>query len=118
MRMDDIVNDTISRQVAIKAADSIIERDTSGNNDVVKAMTAWKEYIEALPPAQPERDIPKKPNETTDRTWGIPKKQAVCPNCDAYLGMIHFISENGKTKVTYCESCGQAINWEGWDFDE
>lgn len=54
MRMDDIVNDTISRQVAIKAADSIIERDTSGNNDVVKAMTAWKEYIEALPPAQPE----------------------------------------------------------------
>ena len=53
MRMDDIVNDTISRQVAIKAADSIIERDTSGNNDVVKAMTAWKEYIEALPPAQP-----------------------------------------------------------------
>lgn len=52
MRMDDIVNDTISRQEAIKAADSIIERDKSGNNDVVKAMTAWKEYIKELPPAQ------------------------------------------------------------------
>ena len=32
--------DTISRQTAIDAADNIIERDTSGNNDVVKAMTA------------------------------------------------------------------------------
>ena len=47
------LNDLISRQAAIKAADSIIERDTSGNNDVVKAMTAWKEYIVALPSAQP-----------------------------------------------------------------
>ena len=47
------MNDLISRQAAIKAADSIIERDTSGNNDVVKAMTAWKEYIKALPPTQP-----------------------------------------------------------------
>ena len=47
------MSDMIDRQAAIKAADSIIERDTSGNNDVVKAMTAWKEYIEALPSAQP-----------------------------------------------------------------
>ena len=48
------MSDTISRQAAIEAADSIIERDTSGNNDVVKAMTAWKEYIKALPSAQPD----------------------------------------------------------------
>ncbi len=47
------MSDPIDRQAAIKAADSIIERDTSGNNDVVKAMTAWKEYIAALPSAQP-----------------------------------------------------------------
>lgn len=46
--------DCISRQAAIKAADSIIERDISGNNDVVKAMNAWKEYIKGLPPAQSE----------------------------------------------------------------
>jgi len=49
------VGDIISRQVAIDAADKIIERDTSGNNDVVKAMTAWKMYVKALPSAQPER---------------------------------------------------------------
>ena len=48
------VGDIISRQVAIDAADKIIERDTSGNNDVVKAMTAWKMYVESLPPAQPD----------------------------------------------------------------
>lgn len=69
-------------------------------------------------PSKPDRDIPKKPNETTDRAWGILRKQAVCPNCDAYLGMFHFIYTNDKTKVTYCESCGQAIDWEGWEDHE
>ena len=48
------MNDLISRQAAIDAADKIIERDTSGNNDVVKAMTAWKTYVEGLPSVQPE----------------------------------------------------------------
>lgn len=65
-----------------------------------------------------DRDIPKKPNETTDKSWGIPNRQAVCPNCDSYLGIIHFISKDAKLKVTYCESCGQAIDWEGWEEDE
>ena len=57
--------DLISRQAAIDAADKIIERDTSGNNDVVKAMTAWKMYVEALPSVQSDhiaevskKDIP------------------------------------------------------------
>lgn len=68
--------------------------------------------------AQPDRDIPKKPNETTDRSWGIPHRQAVCPNCDSYLGTIHFICEGDKRKVTFCESCGQAVDWEGWEEDE
>lgn len=48
------MSDCISRQAAIDGADAIIARDTSGNNDVVKAMTAWKRYVEALPSAQPE----------------------------------------------------------------
>lgn len=45
----------ISRQAAIDAADSIIARDTSGENAVVEAMKAWKHCIEGLPSAQPER---------------------------------------------------------------
>ena len=82
-----------------------------------------REYIsenvkdDHLPSAEPERDIPVKPDETIDRAWGIPNRQAVCLNCDCYLGMVQFLN-GGKRKVTYCESCGQAIDWEGWEEDE
>lgn len=48
------MDDLISRQAAIDGADKIIERDTSDNNDVVKAMIAWKEWIKGLPSAQPD----------------------------------------------------------------
>lgn len=51
-------SDLIYRKAAIDAADEIIARDESGNNDVVKALRAWKAYIKALPAAQPDqRDI-------------------------------------------------------------
>lgn len=76
-----------------------------------------KDRLERLPAARLERDIPIKPKETTDRTWGIPARQAVCPKCDSYLSNVVFVGD-GKcvTKcVTYCENCGQAIDWEGWD---
>jgi len=64
-----------------------------------------------------KKQIPIKPNVTIDRAWGIPTKQPVCPKCDIYLGVVEFLSENGK-KVTYCDTCGQAIDWEGWEWDE
>ena len=38
--------------------------------------------VNMQPTIQPERDIPVKPNETTDIAWGIPHRQAVCPKCD------------------------------------
>ena len=68
--------------------------------------------------AQPERDIPIKPIETTDNAWGIPHKQAVCPKCDYYLSHISFLGDYKGKRITYCETCGQAIDWEGWDWDE
>ena len=102
----EIVGDVIGRQAAIE-----IVRKAKDKSEAHRMLVQ-------LPSAQSDRDIPKKPNETTDKAWGIPRKQAVCPNCDSYLGMVHFISENGNTKVTYCESCGQAIDWEGWEDDE
>ena len=46
--------DTISRQAAIDAANKVIERDTSGNNDVVNAMIAWSAYIKSLPSVKPQ----------------------------------------------------------------
>lgn len=74
--------------------------------------------IQQLPSVQPERDKPMKPIETTDRAWGIPKKQAVCPKCEYYLGHVSFLGDYKGKRITYCETCGQAIDWEGWDFDE
>lgn len=75
------------------------------------------EELRKLPAAQLERDIPIKPKETTDRAWGIPHKQAVCPKCDYYLGHIAFLGDYKGKRVTYCETCGQAIDWEGWEFE-
>ena len=72
----------------------------------------------AFASAQPDRDIPLKPIETTDKAWGIPSRQAVCPKCDYYLGHIAFLGDYKGKRITYCETCGQAINWEGWEWDE
>lgn len=71
-----------------------------------------------LPSVQLERDIPKKPKEIMDSTWGIHKKQAACPECDYYLGYVAFLGGRKGKRITYCETCGQAIDWEGWNFDE
>lgn len=61
-----------------------------------------------------EKQIPKKPNKTIDSSWGIKKEVHVCPVCDYYLTEVHFIApkkiESNK-KITYCEICGQAIDW-------
>jgi len=73
--------------------------------------------VNMQPTIQPERDIPVKPNETTDTTWGIPRRQAVCPKCDCYLVDVLFLVNRKDRKVTYCDTCGQAIDWEGWDSD-
>lgn len=81
------------------------------------ALMAYKEQLEYLPAAVPERDTPIKPKETTDRAWGIPPKQAVCPKCDYYLGHVAYLGDYKGKRVTYCETCGQAIDWEGWEYE-
>ena len=61
-----------------------------------------------------EKQIPKKPNKTIESSWGIQKEAHTCPVCDYYLTEVHFIEpqkiESNK-KITYCETCGQAIDW-------
>ena len=70
---------------------------------------ANKMAIQAL-----EKQIPKKPNKTIDSSWGTQKEAHTCPVCDYYLTEVHFIEpqkiESNK-KITYCETCGQAIDW-------
>ena len=74
-----------------------------------KRADALEMAIQAL-----EKQIPKKPNKTIDSSWGIKKEVHVCPACDYYLTEVHFIEpqkiESNK-KITYCETCGQAIDW-------
>ncbi len=72
---------------------------------------AFKKAEEAL-----DKQIPKKPNSGVDRTWGTPEKEAVCPVCDYVLGHWEFIGD--VEKITYCEHCGQAIDWEGWKWTD
>ena len=86
-------------------------------NCYTKLMRESAKLLE-MPSAQSERDIPVKPIETTDKAWGIPNKQAVCPKCDYYLSHISFLGDYKGKRITYCETCGQAIDWEGWDWDE
>jgi len=65
--------------------------------------------VEAL-----EKQTPRKPHKSIDRSWGVMKNANVCPCCDYYLGSYAFIELGdvaGKNMVTYCETCGQAIDW-------
>ena len=111
--------DTIYRQDAIDAIKNI--KAITGTSDdeilLIDKAQAQTELI-MLPFAEIERDIPIKPIETHDKAWGIPLKQAVCPKCDCYLGHVAFLGDYKGKRITYCETCGQAIDWEGWDFDE
>ena len=82
--------DAISRQAAIDGANAIIARDTSGNNDVVKAMTAWKSYVEGLPPVTPAEKAGQwiyegyyKCSECGKTTYS--HKTNYCPNCGAKM---------------------------------
>ena len=123
------MHDLIDRQAAIDALDVLCQEHRykiPGKRETYSPYNeAWQDAlgrvenaIGNLPSAQPERDIPIKPKETTDRTWGIQSRQAVCPKCDYYLSNFVFLGDGKGKRVTYCEHCGQAIDWEGWDVDE
>ena len=114
---DTNVGDTIYRQAAIEVIDKIFPADPMRNDytqGIACGAALATEYIKQMPSAQPERDTPRKPTETTSRMWGIREKEPVCPKCGYYLGHWRFLGK----RITYCEHCGQAIDWEGWDFDE
>lgn len=85
--------DAISRQAAIDAANKVIERDTSGNNDVVNAMIAWSAYIKSLPPVAPQ----SKTGHWIVHDHGLDAKYYQCSIC---LGFDR--GEKGK----YCKWCG------------
>lgn len=104
------MSDLISRQAAKDALNKGLFKE-----EWDKALI--KKMLEDLPSAE-KRDIPLRPIEITDNTWGIPARQPVCPRCDYYLGRIVFLGDSRGKRITYCETCGQAIDWEGWLLNE
>lgn len=114
-RQATVSSDCISRQ---DICDWLNEMEKYGRKEDAHGYHNTCAYIAQLPPTQLDRDIPKKPREIMDNTWGIHKKQAVCPKCDYYLGHVSFLGDYKGKRITYCETCGQAIDWEGWTFDE
>ena len=71
--------------------------------------------------AQSDRDIPIKPAEETETYWGRCVRAAVCPKCDYHLGRVYFLSDGhdiGVRKISYCETCGQAIDWSEWEDED
>ena len=72
--------------------------------------------LKAVPSAQSDRDIPRKPIEGCSLSGRKKVKEATCRNCNFFLSHYRFYGE-GK-RITYCEHCGQAIDWEGWEWDD
>ena len=87
------MSDLISRQAAIEAADAIIARDTSGNNTVVNAMIAWREYIKHLQHAQPKRG-----------KWILDGHHVRCDQCGMY--MCNTDREGDPIPRFFCPNCG------------
>ena len=85
--------DAISRQAAIDAANKVIERDTSGNNDVVNAMIAWSAYIKSLPPVAPQ----SKTGHWIVHDHGLDAKYYQCSICKGF---------DRDKKRKYCKWCG------------
>ncbi len=84
------------------------KRDVLADSDIDKAFDM---AIEAL-----RKQIPMKVETDIDRSWGIYKTVPACPSCGSFLQIVDFIGD-GK-KISYCDSCGQAVNWEEWKYDD
>lgn len=87
-------------------------------SDYCEALSDWRQYrkIGTLEECRTaiEKQIPKKPNKTIDSSWGTKKEVHTCPVCDCDLTEVYFIAPQEseiKGKITYCEACGQAIDW-------
>ena len=89
------------------------EAESMGCNEIKALYNIPLKNMEMIVQAL-EKQIPKKPNKTIDSSWGVKKEVHTCPVCDYYLTEVHFIASQkieSNKKITYCETCGQAIDW-------
>ncbi len=101
---------------AIKICNTIGFATSFSNPKGVPLNTTKEELTEAMRMSIQalEKQIPKKPNKAIDPSWGVKKEVHVCPVCDYYLTEVQFIASQkieSNKKITYCETCGQAIDW-------
>ena len=54
---------------------------------------------------------PVSPIIIPDEEYDIPVIHASCPVCGSGLG--HDMSDHKANHISYCETCGQAIRWDG-----
>ena len=95
--------------------------DTECHMAIRTALKMLIKDLRKLPSAQPDRDIPIKPAEATETYLGRCVRTAVCPKCDYHLGRVYFLSDGhdiGVRKISYCETCGQAIDWSEWEDED
>ena len=89
------------------------EAESMGCNEIKALYNIPLKNMEMIVQAL-EKQIPKKPNKTIDSSWGTQKEAHTCPVCDYGLTGVHCSApqkiESNK-KMTYCETCGQAIDW-------
>ena len=82
--------------------------------------------VEAMQKQIPQKPVmdyafPEKLREVMKRT--DPEKAEVktycCPVCGRTLGVSKFVQTQTGLRFgdSHCKRCGQAIDWEGWDFD-
>lgn len=97
----------MTNQEAIKILDRILHGDGGQDPDCTQeAREAVEKLIDLLRRAEPAK---VKVEECT--SWGRTYFQPICPKCDRYVVPTQFIG-NGE-KISYCDSCGQALCWEG-----
>lgn len=87
-----------------KKARRIIKDNTPTKRTSPKLNKALEMANQAL-----KKQIPKKPMLVEEYTWGIKTEQNTCPECFNFLPHCEFDFQS--RRLTYCDICGQAIDW-------
>ena len=119
--VNDLVNDTISRQAAIDAMEES-KRIYVDRRVIIGKM---QDIVSNLPSAQPERKKPVfKTGESVyhvsyaDGTGGFKKNKWAdwtCPDCGWFVGEQYIPRRHNQQKCNYCAKCGCAIDWSDAD---
>lgn len=84
----------------------ILERIWNDDEWTDRVREALRMALELL-----QKNEPMKVKVEECTSWGRTYFQPICPKCDKYVVPTEFIGSG--EKISYCDSCGQALDWEG-----